>query len=129
MKSMKEQSLSNKMEVDMLLSMIRIRHFEETVKKLGGEGLTRGPVHLYIGEEAVAVGMCAALEADDYLTSTHRGHGHNVAKGADLNRMMAELLGREEGYCKGRGGSICVGDRRLQRPCGSAIWRRSRLLP
>ena len=67
-------------------------------------------MHCYIGEEAVAVGVCAALEAGDQIISTHRGHGHCIAKGADLNRMMAELYGRETGYCKGKGGSMHIAD-------------------
>ena len=96
--------------VGMFLSMSRIRKFEEAVAKLAAEGLTRGPIHQYIGEEAVAVGACTALEPTDYVLSTHRGHGHNIAKDANLNRMMAELLGREEGLCKGRGGSMHLAD-------------------
>ena len=69
-----------------------------------------GLAHLYIGEEAVAVGVCAALHDDDYITSTHRGHGHCLAKGAELNRMFAELLGKEAGYCHGKGGSMHIAD-------------------
>ena len=94
----------------MFLDMTRIRVFEETLIQVAREGLTRGPLHVYIGEEAVAVGVCSNLEKDDYITSTHRGHGHCIAKGGDPKLMMAELLGREEGYCKGRGGSMHLAD-------------------
>ena len=69
-----------------------------------------GLAHLYIGEEAVAVGVCEALRRDDYITSTHRGHGHCLAKGASVNRMFAELLGKEPGYCRGKGGSMHIAD-------------------
>lgn len=97
----------------LLLKMYRIRFFEEMVKTLYFQDLITGPLHLYIGEEAVAVGACSALEATDYVTSTHRGHGHCVAKGGDLKKMMAELLGRETGYCRGRGGSMHLTDLRI----------------
>lgn len=86
--------------------MLKIRKFEEMVKDLFAKTEILGSVHLYIGEEAVAVGACAAIRPDDYLTSTHRGHGHVLAKGADAGRMFAELLGRETGYNKARGGSM-----------------------
>ena len=86
--------------------MLRIRRFEEMVKDLFASMEILGSVHLYIGEEAVAVGACAALRPDDYLTSTHRGHGHVLAKGAEPGRMFAELLGRIDGYNKARGGSM-----------------------
>jgi len=90
--------------------MLEIRRFEETLSKLWAEGFIPGLIHLYIGEEAVAVGACANLRNEDYITSTHRGHGHCIAKGGDLKRMMAELFGKRTGYCKGKGGSmhICV---------------------
>ncbi|MCL4417456.1 MAG: thiamine pyrophosphate-dependent dehydrogenase E1 component subunit alpha [Actinobacteria bacterium] len=90
--------------------MYTIRKFEEKVKELFSLGLIRGSTHVYIGQEAVAVGACAALAGDDYIVSTHRGHGHCIAKGAELRPMMAELLGRETGYCKGRGGSMHIAD-------------------
>jgi len=90
----------------MLDLMYRIRFFEQRAKELYREGLVYGALHLYLGEEAVAVGVCTALRKDDYLTSTHRGHGHCIAKGGDLGRMMAELFGRETGYSRGRGGSM-----------------------
>ena len=82
-------------------SMVRIRLFEETAGKLMETGKMPGFLHLYVGQEAVAVGVCEALRVDDYITSTHRGHGHLVAKGGDLARMMAELMGKATGYCGG----------------------------
>ena len=90
--------------------MVMIRLFEEQVNDLYTRALMPGLAHLYIGEEAVAVGVCEALTRDDYITSTHRGHGHCVAKGAALDRMFAELLGKEAGYCKGKGGSMHIAD-------------------
>jgi pyruvate dehydrogenase E1 component alpha subunit len=90
--------------------MVMIRLFEEQVNDLYTRALMPGLAHLYIGEEAVAVGICEALRPDDYITSTHRGHGHCVAKGAALDRMFAELLGKEAGYCKGKGGSMHIAD-------------------
>ncbi len=90
--------------------MVMIRRFEEHVNDLYTRALMPGLAHLYIGEEAVAVGVCEALRPDDYITSTHRGHGHCVAKGAALDRMFAELLGKEAGYCKGKGGSMHIAD-------------------
>src|SRR5262245_21742274 len=90
--------------------MVMIRLFEEAVNDLYTRALMPGLAHLYIGEEAVAVGICEALRTDDYITSTHRGHGHCVAKGAELDRMFAELLGKEAGYCKGKGGSMHIAD-------------------
>src|SRR5579884_2784897 len=83
--------------------MLTIRHFEYQVNELYTRALMPGLAHLYIGEEAVAVGVCEALTNEDYITSTHRGHGHCVAKGAKLDLMFAELLGKEAGYCKGKG--------------------------
>ena len=90
--------------------MRRLRRFEMLAAELVGEGEIAGPVHEYIGEEAVAVGVCAALRADDVITSTHRGHGHILAKGGGPDRMYAELLGRESGYNRGRGGSMHIAD-------------------
>lgn len=90
--------------------MVMIRLFEEQVNQLYTRALMPGLAHLYIGEEAVAVGVCEALNHDDYITSTHRGHGHCVAKGAELGPMFAELLGKEAGYCKGKGGSMHIAD-------------------
>ena len=90
--------------------MATIRQFEERVSKLFAEGRIPGFVHLYAGEEAVAVGVCAHLTDRDYLTSTHRGHGHCIAKGVELSPMMAELFGRSGGLCKGKGGSMHIAD-------------------
>jgi acetoin:2,6-dichlorophenolindophenol oxidoreductase subunit alpha len=90
--------------------MMAIRLFEERVNDLYTRALMPGLAHLYIGEEAVAVGVCEALRPDDYITSTHRGHGHCLAKGAAPDRMFAELLGKESGYCKGKGGSMHIAD-------------------
>jgi acetoin:2,6-dichlorophenolindophenol oxidoreductase subunit alpha len=94
----------------MYRKMLAIRLFEERVNDLYTRALMPGLAHLYIGEEAVAVGVCEALHRDDYITSTHRGHGHCLAKGAALDRMFAELLGKEAGYCKGKGGSMHIAD-------------------
>jgi pyruvate dehydrogenase E1 component alpha subunit len=90
-----------------------IRRFEERVVTLFRRNKLPGFVHLYIGQEAVAVGACAPLRADDYITSTHRGHGHVIAKGGDPSRMMAELYGRATGYCRGKGGSMHITDMSL----------------
>lgn len=91
-------------------TMYTIRRFEENVNNLFLAGEIPGFVHLYIGEEAIATGMMANLSPKDYITSTHRGHGHTIAKGADLNRMMAEIFGKSTGYCKGKGGSMHIAD-------------------
>ena len=105
---------ATKLGVDKRLRMYRqmlaIRLFEERVNDLYTRALMPGLAHLYIGEEAVAVGICEALRPDDYITSTHRGHGHCLAKGADPRLMFAELLGKEAGYCKGKGGSMHIAD-------------------
>jgi len=90
--------------------MLTIRIFEEHVNQLYITAKMPGLAHLYIGEEAIAVGVCAALRRDDYITSTHRGHGHCLAKGASVDRMFAELLGKAAGYCKGKGGSMHIAD-------------------
>jgi len=90
--------------------MVTIRAFEERVAKLFADGRIPGFVHLYAGEEAVAVGVCAHLEDGDFITSTHRGHGHCIAKGVELGPMMAELFGRVDGSCKGKGGSMHIAD-------------------
>jgi pyruvate dehydrogenase E1 component alpha subunit len=90
--------------------MLKIRLFEEQVNELYTSARMPGLAHLYIGEEGVAVGVCQALRRDDYITSTHRGHGHCLAKGASINRMFAELLGKEPGYCRGKGGSMHIAD-------------------
>lgn len=94
----------------MYKQMVTIRRFEEAINDVYRRGLMPGLAHLYIGEEAVAVGVCKALETKDYITSTHRGHGHCIAKGCDLNKMMAEVMGRVDGYCRGKGGSMHIAD-------------------
>jgi TPP-dependent pyruvate/acetoin dehydrogenase alpha subunit len=107
---MDSESLSKQKLINMYTKMIRIRKFEEAVNENYREGkiATPGLLHLYIGEEAVAVGTCANLRDDDYITSTHRGHGHCIAKGGDINKMMAEIYGKKTGYCKGKGGSMHI---------------------
>lgn len=94
----------------MYRQMMAIRLFEESVNELYTRALMPGLAHLYIGEEAIAVGVCEALRNDDYITSTHRGHGHCLAKGASPELMFAELLGKEAGYCRGKGGSMHIAD-------------------
>jgi len=96
--------------LDLYERMLTIRVFEEHVNELYTTAKMPGLAHLYSGEEAVAVGVCSALRHDDYITSTHRGHGHCLAKGASIDRMFAELLGREPGYCRGKGGSMHIAD-------------------
>lgn len=91
-------------------TMLKIRFFEERVEKMFLAGEIPGFVHLYIGEEAIATGVCANLRKEDYIESTHRGHGHTIAKGADINRAMAEVLGKRTGFCKGKGGSMHIAD-------------------
>ncbi len=95
---------------EVIRTMWRIRRFEEAVDDLFARGLMHGTMHLSIGQEASATGVCLALRPDDAITSTHRGHGHCIAKGADLVAMMAELLAKETGYCRGRGGSMHIAD-------------------
>jgi TPP-dependent pyruvate/acetoin dehydrogenase alpha subunit len=96
--------------LDMYRQMLRIRTFEEQVERLHRRGALEGPFHSSAGQEAVAVGVCAVLRRDDVITSTHRGHGHVLAKGAKMDRMLAELAGRATGYCHGRGGSMHLAD-------------------
>jgi len=96
--------------IEMYRKMLEIRLFEEKVFELYGQNLVPGTIHLYAGEEAAAVGVCANLRKDDYIVSTHRGHGHCIAKGASLNKTMAEILGKKTGYCKGKGGSMHIAD-------------------
>lgn len=109
-----ERSEAAEVEAAQLLrfyrQMLAIRLFEERVNDLYTRALMPGLAHLYIGEEAVAVGVCEALRNEDYITSTHRGHGHCLAKGASPDRMFAELLGKEAGYCRGKGGSMHIAD-------------------
>ena len=96
--------------MEMLRRMLRIRRFEEQVLELSDRGELSGAAHSYIGEEAVAVGACLALRDDDWMTGNHRSHGHPIAKGGDVNKAMAELLGKRTGYCKGKGGSMHLAD-------------------
>ena len=103
-------TLTPQRQREMLRTMQTIRRFEERASSDFHAGRIHGVVHCYIGEEAVAVGVCAALDPDDRIVSTHRGHGHCIAKGADLDRMMAELYGRADGYCNGKGGSMHIAD-------------------
>jgi pyruvate dehydrogenase E1 component alpha subunit len=105
--------LTNDQLLAMHRSMVRIRLFEETAGKLMETGKMPGFLHLYVGQEAVAVGTCEAIRPDDYITSTHRGHGHLVAKGGRLDEMMAELMGKATGSCGGKGGSMHINDLRL----------------
>ncbi|MCK4516988.1 MAG: thiamine pyrophosphate-dependent dehydrogenase E1 component subunit alpha [Spirochaetaceae bacterium] len=102
--------LSHTQLEEMYRTMFLIRAFEEKVDFFFSRGMIHGTAHLYSGEEATAVGVCSALRDDDLITSTHRGHGHCIAKGIDLGRMMAELLGKRDGYCKGKGGSMHIAD-------------------
>jgi acetoin:2,6-dichlorophenolindophenol oxidoreductase subunit alpha len=111
---MTTQTIEPRMELEQHLHMFRqmakIRAFEEQVHELYKSAKMPGLAHLYVGQEAVAVGVCEALRRDDFITSTHRGHGHCLAKGAAVNRMFAELLGKELGYCRGKGGSMHIAD-------------------
>ena len=97
-------------QLQLLETMLRIRIFETEANQLYLSAKMPGLTHLYIGEEGVAVGVCSVLRVDDAITSTHRGHGHCLAKGADVRRMFCELLGKEEGYCRGKGGSMHIAD-------------------
>lgn len=101
---------SNNFLLTLYENMQKIRKFEQAAEQLFLEGKLPGFIHLYIGEEAIATGVIAALNRDDYITSTHRGHGHMIAKGGDVKLMMAELYGKKTGYCKGKGGSMHIAD-------------------
>jgi pyruvate dehydrogenase E1 component alpha subunit len=103
-------ALTREQMLQMFRSMAQIRAFEYRAYELYREGVMRGTTHAYVGEEAIAVGVCAALRQDDTITSTHRGHGHCIAKGGDVSMMMAELLGKETGYSHGKGGSMHIAD-------------------
>lgn len=103
-------SLSREMMIDMYTTMLKIRLFEEQIAEFFAAGKIAGFVHLYIGEEAVAAGVCATLKDNDFISSTHRGHGHIISKGGDLKLMMAEIFGKRTGYCKGKGGSMHIAD-------------------
>ncbi len=102
--------LTPEVQMDLHRRMVRIRLFEEAAGRLAESARLPGFLHLYVGEEAVAAGVCAALTDQDQITSTHRGHGHLVAKGGDFNQMMAELMGKATGYCHGKGGSMHISD-------------------
>jgi pyruvate dehydrogenase E1 component alpha subunit len=103
-------TIKKKTMVQMYNTMYRIRQFEKKLQEFFAAGKIPGFVHLYLGEEAVAAGTCAALNKEDYITSTHRGHGHLIAKGGELKLMMAEIYGKSTGYCKGKGGSMHIAD-------------------
>lgn len=105
-----EPAIDVEQYLDMYEQMAKIRAFEEQVNELYKGAKMPGLAHLYSGEEAIAVGVCQALKREDYITSTHRGHGHCLAKGASVDRMFAELLGKEAGYCRGKGGSMHIAD-------------------
>ncbi len=100
--------MNKTIELELYRGMLRIRAFEEMIRVLDMQGKLPGFFHLYVGEEAIAVGVCANLNKDDYITSTHRGHGHILAKGGDMGRAMAELFARQDGYNKARGGSMHI---------------------
>ncbi len=100
--------IPNEILLEMYRRMVRIREFEKAASDLFRRGLVKGAIHTYIGQEASGVGVCMALRQDDLIAGTHRSHGHNIAKGADTKKMMAEILGKETGYCKGRGGSMHI---------------------
>ena len=102
--------LNKAKSIELYRDMVTIRTFEEEVRKMFSAGLAPGLVHLYSGQEAVGVGTCAVLSADDYIASHHRGHGHCIAKGGDITRLFAEIIGRRPGYSLGRGGSMHIHD-------------------
>lgn len=107
------KKLTNRMLQAMHLKMVRIRRFEEEAGRLMEDGKIPGALHLYVGQEAVASGVMQHLADDDYITSTHRGHGHLIAKGGDFSKMFAELFGKATGYCKGKGGSMHISNMAL----------------
>ena len=107
---MSKKKYVKEMLMDMYKMMLRIRAFETRAAECFTKGMLAGNIHLCIGQEAVPTGACFALEKEDYMTSTHRGHGHCIAKGADLDKMLAELFGKKTGYCKGKGGSMHIAD-------------------
>ena len=109
-KPIKSYNLNKEVLLKMYFTMTKIRDFENAITDVYSRGLMSGPAHLYIGEEAIASGVCSNLTPQDYAVSTHRGHGHLIAQGADLKKMMAEVLGRKTGYCKGKGGSMHIMD-------------------
>ena len=102
--------LTSKTLITMYEKMLEIRYFEEATIELYKTGAMPGLAHPYTGQEAIATGVCLNMNKDDYIVSTHRGHGHLIAKGGNLNLMMAEILGKKTGYCKGKGGSMHIAD-------------------
>ncbi|MDP6109763.1 MAG: thiamine pyrophosphate-dependent dehydrogenase E1 component subunit alpha, partial [Rhodospirillales bacterium] len=102
--------VNNELALELYRGMVTIRAFEEEVRKMFSAGLAPGLVHLYSGQEAVGVGTIANLNSDDFIASHHRGHGHCVAKGSDITRLFAEIIGRRPGYSLGRGGSMHIHD-------------------
>jgi len=110
---MSRNDISKEKLLGMYRKMVRIREFENQAIEIAKMNLTRAAIHTYNGEEAIATGVCENLTNNDYITSTHRGHGHCIAKGADLKKMYAELMARESGYCKGRGGSMHIADLKI----------------
>ena len=110
LKPISSYHLSKDMVIRMYQNMVTIRYFENEVTDLYSKGIMPGLAHLYFGEEAIAVGACANLTERDFMESTHRGHGHLIAIGADLKKMMAEITGKKTGYCKGKGGSMHIAD-------------------
>ena len=115
------QSVTSEKMIEIYSKMLEIRHFEKTVNYLFLEGIIPGTIHLYTGEEAVAVGVCANLRNNDFIMSTHRPHGHYIAKGGRIDRLLAELFGRETGCCKGKGGSMHICDFSAGIPPADAI--------
>ena len=106
-------AITNEVLLDMHRRMVRIRIFEETAGKMMENGKIPGALHLYVGQEAIAAGVMVHLSNEDYITSTHRGHGHLIAKGGEFNYMFAELYGKATGYCKGKGGSMHISNLEL----------------
>lgn len=116
-----ELVLDGEQWLHMYEQMCKIRAFEEMANELYLTAKMPGLTHMYVGEEAIAVGVCEALRKDDYITSTHRGHGHCLAKGANIQRMFCELLGKAEGYCRGKGGSMHIADQEMGNLGANAI--------
>ncbi len=106
----KQVNISDAKRLEMYRKMVEIRHFDDRIYYLFLQGMMPGTIHLYQGQEAVAVGVCANLRKDDVITSTHRPHGHAIAKGVSMKSMMAELFAKTTGCCKGKGGSMHIGD-------------------
>ena len=116
--------LDNHILLEIYRKIYTTRQFELKCVEMYRQGFIYGYLHPYLGEEAVAAGACAAIKPDDYIVSTHRGHGHCISKGADLKLMMAEIMGRATGYCKGRGGSMHISSN-VDNNLGTRFWRNS----